>query len=82
MIREIVKAEDDELVIKIPREYIGREIEYIVFPVEKKQVEKKERGSTVKSLRGVFHQYADRAKVTLEEGAWQNHIKTKFQPDD
>ena len=33
MIREIVKPKNSNLVINIPDEYIGQEVEYIVFPL-------------------------------------------------
>jgi hypothetical protein len=35
MIREIVKPNNNNIVINIPDEYVGQEIEYIVFPLYK-----------------------------------------------
>ncbi|WP_024787379.1 MULTISPECIES: hypothetical protein [unclassified Lebetimonas] len=32
MIREIVKPDKEKLIIHIPKEYIGKEIEILIFP--------------------------------------------------
>ncbi len=82
MIREIIKPEDDELIIKIPQDYIGQEIEYIIFPVNEKESKKADSQKAKKSLRGVFSQYAENAKIPLEKSAWQNHVMEKFQSND
>jgi hypothetical protein len=39
MIREIRRAENEELVIKIPREYIYRDLEILVFPISQDDTE-------------------------------------------
>ena len=82
MIREIIKPEDDELIIKIPLDYVGKEIEYIIFPVDEKESKRVDNRKSTKSLRGVFSQYAENAKIPLEKSAWQNHIMEKFQSND
>ena len=44
MIREIIRPKDRNLTIKIPQEYVGKEIEYIIFPIknhEDEDIEKK-----------------------------------------
>ena len=35
-----------------------------------------------KSLRGVFSQYADPAKIENEKGAWERHVIKKYSKDD
>ncbi len=79
MIREIIKPKDKNLNIQIPDEYVDREIEFIMFPVDNIEApEKKDR----KSLKGVFGDYADLSKRVLEDGAWQRHVLEKYKLDD
>ena len=79
MIREIVKPKDNTLIIKIPQEYIGKEIEYIVFPLKNnKSIEKKDLSSDISILGGSLHKYAKKNKIKLEDKAWELHIIDKF----
>ena len=76
MIREIVKPKDNTLIIKIPQEYIGKEIEYIIFPLKNnKNIEKI---TDISSLGGSLHKYANPDKRKLEDKAWDLHIMDKF----
>ena len=76
MIRKIIRPENDNLIIKIPREYIGQEIEYIVFPVKSNEdmIEK----SNIGSLGGALKKYANPDKIELEKDAWELHVVDKF----
>ncbi len=83
MIREIIRPQYTNLTIKIPTEYIGRDIELIIFPIDKDKIVQDEKKSKVKkSLRGIFNQYANKSKATLEADAWKNHIVEKFKQHD
>ena len=80
MIREIIRPQYTNLTINIPTEYIDRDIELILFPIEaKEKMQSSKRRETKKSLRGVFNQYADQSKIPLEDSAWQDHIIEKFK---
>jgi len=77
MIREVIKPTSGDLHIKLPDEYINKEIEFILFPLE--SIEKIHNTTKPKkSLRGVFSHYVDSSKQALEESAWQEHIITKY----
>lgn len=76
MIREVLRPKDRNITIKIPASYVGKKIEFILFPIE--EDEAVSHGSQ-KSLKGVFNQYADSSKVALEKTAWQKHVIGKFQ---
>ncbi len=78
MIRDIIEPKDSVITIHIPKEYIGKKIEYIVFPLEsEKNVDKK--GNEFKSLKGALKQYADPSKMELENKAWKLYIKERYQ---
>ena len=77
MIREIVRPEDTNLTINIPDDYVGQEIEYIVFPISKSST-KKVRNNNIESLGGILNKYADPSKIELEDQAWKLHVIDKF----
>jgi len=79
MIRKIIKPSDNNLIIKIPDEYIGQEVEYIVFPINSNNNFKKNDNSDIESIGGSLSKYANRQKQKLEDSAWELHIIEKFQ---
>ena len=81
MIREVIRPQHTSITIKIPTSYIGRKVEFILFPLDEEENDKGVKHSQ-KSLRGVFNQYADNAKLALENTAWQNHVMGKFKQND
>ena len=66
----------------IPTRYIDREIEFIMFPIDKKPAAKKSKNKHRKSLRGVFGQYADKSKILSEDDAWQMSVVDRFKDND
>jgi len=64
MIREIIKPIDKNVNIQIPDEYINREIEFIMFPINDINIQKKR---NKKSLKDSFFKYADPSKRVLED---------------
>ena len=75
MVRDIIRPEDTKMTIDIPPHYVGRRIEYIVFPLdsEERPVRRK------RSLKGALKAYADPAKRKLEATAWQEHIQKTYE---
>ncbi|UCH93322.1 MAG: hypothetical protein JSV88_24010 [Candidatus Aminicenantes bacterium] len=68
MLREIVRTQKNELTIKIPNEYLNKELEVFVLPLEPKK----------KSLAGIFKQYANKRLIEKEsEIAWEKALKEK-----
>ena len=83
MIREIIRPQYTSLTINIPTEYIDKDIELIISPIEKHDISKNDTiKKTKKSLRGVFDKYADKSKISLEDNAWQNYIIEKYKQND
>jgi len=78
MIREIVKPKDTNLTINIPEDYVGQEIEYIVFPISKSSTPKVKNNDSIESLGGILNKYADPSKIELEDQAWKLHVIDKF----
>ena len=79
MIREIIIPRQREITLKIPDDYIDREVELIVTPIDNKSNDKMIKK---KSLKGIFNKYADSSKIDLEDKAWQKHIIKKFKQND
>ena len=62
MIRKIITPKDNNLIIKIPNEYIGKEIEYIVFPINDSKIEHSKK-IDIDSIGGILNKYADISKI-------------------
>ena len=83
MIREIIRPQYTNLTITIPTEYIDRDIELILFPLDANATQENSKtGERKKSLRGVFQEYADKSKRAMEEDAWKNHIVEQYKHND
>jgi hypothetical protein len=50
-----------------------------MFPLDEQETTQEIKQKNNKSLRGVFNQYADASKITLEDNAWKNHTIEKFK---
>ena len=79
MIREIIRPRYTSFSINIPTSYIDRELEFIMFPLDEQETTQEIKQKNNKSLRGIFNQYADASKITLEDDAWKNHTLLKWQ---
>jgi len=73
MIREVIRPQYTNFTINIPTSYIDREVEFIMFPLDEQEITQSIKKKKRKSLRGVFNQYADSSKISLEDNAWQNY---------
>lgn len=82
MIREVIRPQYTNYTITIPTSYIDKDVEFIMFPLEDRELETNVQEQNKKSLKGVFNQYADSSKIVMEENAWQNHILDKYKLDD
>ena len=68
MLREIVRSQKNELTIKIPNEYLNKELEVVILPLEQKK----------KSLAGIFKQYANKRLIEKESDiAWEKAMNEK-----
>lgn len=80
MIREVLRPKNTNITIKIPASYVGKKIEFILFPIDENETDTVSHGSR-KSLRGVFNRYSNETKIDLENAAWQQHVIGKFSKD-
>jgi hypothetical protein len=82
MIREVIRPTQNDFHIYIPTEYLNKDVEFIMFPLDEREHVQKVETVKQKSLRGVFSAYADDAKIALEENAWQLSVIKKFKKHD
>jgi len=82
MIREVIRPQYTNFTINIPTNYIDRDVEFIMFPLDEQELIPDIKQTNKKSLRGVFNQYADESKASFEDNAWQNHVMEKFKRND
>ena len=74
MIRKIITPQNSSFTINIPTDYINREVEFIMFPLDKQEINNNIKHQKQKSLKGVFNKYSDSSKIGLEDKAWSNHL--------
>jgi len=81
MIREIVRPKDRSITIDIPEDYVGRRVEYIIFPLEGDELTSYEKmtAKSISSLRGALQKYADPSKIDLEDRSWELYIQKKYK---
>ena len=82
MIREVIRPTQNDFHIYIPTEYLNKDIEFIMFPLDEQEYVQKVEIVKQKSLRGVFNVYADDTKIALEDNAWQLSVVNKFKKHD
>ncbi len=82
MIREVIRPTQNDFHIYIPSEYLNKDVEFIMFPLDEQEHVKKAEVVKEKSLRGVFNLYTDDTKVALEDNAWQLSTVNKFKKHD
>jgi len=63
MIREIIRPQYTNFTITVPTDYIDREIEFIMFPLDEQRSIATTKKKSTKSLKGVFAHYGDDAKI-------------------
>jgi len=82
MIREVIRPIQNDFHIYIPTEYLNKDVEFIMFLLDEQEHVQKVEILKQKSLRGIFNKYADDAKVTMEDNAWQLSVINKFKKHD
>lgn len=79
MIREIIRPQQNQIILDIPEDYINKEVELIVFPLEENEKDKIKHKENILSLAGSLSKYADPSKIDLESKAWEMHIMEKYK---
>ena len=79
MIREVIRPQQTDFHITIPNEYLNREIEFIMFPLDERQTVQTPEKSSIELLGGTLNKYADPIKRALEDNAWEMHVMEKYQ---
>jgi len=82
MIREVIRPIQNDFHIYIPTEYLNKDVEFIMFPIDEQEHVQKVEAVKEKSLRGVFNSYSNDTKVALEDSAWQLNVMNKFKKHD
>ena len=79
MIWEVIKPHCTNFTINIPTNYIDREIEFIMFPLDEPEIVDKVKKQDISVLGGSLNKYSNRSKIDLEGKAWELHIKDKYK---
>ncbi len=71
VIRTVQTVENSQVLVSLPSEFSGKQVEIIVLTKEYSQVKKK-------SLKGILQTYANSELMTLESTAWENSVEGKY----
>jgi len=92
MVRTIIKPNKPKINLSIPDEYVGEEVEILVFPINGKEsfsesaavteVPDSLPGVSVKPVKhsafGLLKAYANPSLIPEEEGAWERAVAEKY----
>ena len=79
MIREVIRPQYTNFTINIPKSYINREIEFIMFPLDEKEKVQEVKKQDTSILGGSLNKYANSSKINVENEAWELHVMDKFK---
>jgi hypothetical protein len=79
MIREIIRPKYNNFTINIPNDYIDREVEFIMFPLDEQEKIQEEKKENISIFGGSLNKYSDLSKINLEDNAWELHIIDKYK---
>jgi hypothetical protein len=79
MITQILKPQKNSFVVNIPDSYINKEVEFIMFPLDKEYKIQKKSRQDILNLAGSLSKYAKIAKIDLEKKAWESYIMDKYK---
>ena len=65
--------------IDIPPDYINKEIEILIFPVEKSQKQDIQQKGGIRALKGILGKVEFTPE--MKEKAWESAVEEKFLPD-
>lgn len=71
VIRTIQTVENGQVLLGLPSEFLGKQVEIIVLTKESSQVKKK-------SLKGILQNYANPELIALESKVWENFVEEKY----
>lgn len=78
MLRELITPMTNDFHITIPNEYIGRQVEFIMFALDEERPFLTN-NQNIETLGGSLNKYADLSKIELEQNAWELHVSDKYK---
>ncbi len=78
MIRELIVPTTNHFQITIPDEYLGRQVEFIMFPLEQNEIPAIHT-QDINTLGGSLNKYADISKIASEDSAWESYVMDKYK---
>ncbi len=76
-LRYFKKITSDSIVIDNIDKYIGQEVEIIILPIEKNEINKIIASETIR-VKGFFNKYVKAGLQSKEKDAWSTALKEKY----
>ncbi|WP_324281638.1 hypothetical protein VKI21_07460 [Cyanobacterium aponinum UTEX 3222] len=71
VIRTVQTVENGQILLSLPSQFSGKEVEIIILTKDYSQVKKK-------SLKGILQTYTNPELMTLGSTAWENFVEEKY----
>ena len=79
MLREVIRPQHNNFTINIPNNYLNREVEFIMFPLDEQENVQEVKYQDISLLGGSLNKYANTSKIDLEDKAWELHVMDKYK---
>jgi len=72
MIREIIRPQTQSYIIEIPKEYLNREVEILVFPLSSTKLHSDQRDNIITKTSGIL------SGKKIDPVIWQRQIRSEW----
>ena len=78
MIREIIRPQQNQIILNIPDDYINKEVEFIIFPLEEKNIIQNKNTSNSKKSNLTSSLFGALKNIQLKESDYKKYLEDKY----
>ena len=78
MIREIIRPQQNQIILNIPDDYVNKEVVFIIFPLEENKITQSKNISNSKKSNITDSLFGALKNVQLEESDYKKYLEDKY----
>ena len=78
MIREIIKPQQNQIILNIPDDYVNKEVEFILFPLEENNIIQNKNTSNSKKSNLTSSLFGALKNIQLKESDYKKYLEDKY----